>query len=128
MKAHLAALALTAAAALAPATAWAEYVLFGNGQSSCNEYLAAADAERKVRAEDSSPDLFYTNAYIKFVAWADGYLTGINRLDAAAPRVGEMTDHATRQAWISTWCRKNPLGPYVGALAALRAELQTLPR
>ncbi|MCW3476178.1 hypothetical protein [Limobrevibacterium gyesilva] len=123
---RIAAALLAALLAIPSGQLRAEFVLFGNGQSSCGEYVAAADGERYARGADTDPNLIYTSAYLKFVAWADGYLSGANKWDAAATRAGAKSDHAGRQAWLSIYCRNNPLQPYAIALAALRAELQTL--
>jgi hypothetical protein len=120
---------LAAAFLLAPSCVQADeldkFLVIGMGQTSCGQYIQAADTERKTRPSTGAPDgTTYTPGYASYTDYVDGYLTGSDSIDVYPRRTtGQATDHSGRMAWLESYCRADPLSPFVKALSALRAYL-----
>jgi hypothetical protein len=95
--------------------------VFSEGTKSCGEYLKAVEGEQKSRPAHTPDNSIYSNEYLAFAAYADGYLTGENVWLHTS--TGQGTDLFGRLSWLETYCRQNPLTSYVNALAALRLHL-----
>jgi hypothetical protein len=100
-----------------PVTAY----VFSDGTRSCGEYLKAAEGEQKIRPARTPDNSIYSNDYLAFAAYADGYLTGENV--GLHTSTGQSTDLFGRLSWLETYCRQYPLTSYVNALEALRLYL-----
>ena len=99
------------------------FMSLGVGLSSCGEFLRSADAERKRRPANASPNAIYDINFAGFANYADGFLSGTNYSDPIEGGVAEHTDLNGRMAWLENYCRNHPLDTYVKAVMELRKYL-----
>jgi hypothetical protein len=127
------ALAVMVALLLLVGQAWCEEVttyVLSKGNSSCSEFLQAMDAERKGRPAHPAPIppgywAYYSEAFLAFAMFADGFLTGVNFASDEARMAGASTDLWGRMLWIENYCHRQPLKTYINALLALKRHLQS---
>ena len=122
---HCAGIILTAVLVGIPSYAGSKeaFISFGEGMSSCGEFLRSADAERKRRPANASVTSIYDINFAAFASFADGFLVGTNYADPIEAEVGEHTDQNGRMAWLKNYCRNHPLDTYIKALMELRKYL-----
>jgi hypothetical protein len=105
--------------AVAQTTMWA----VGEVNSSCGQYVQAADGERKARPPGAAFNLIYDRNYDAFMNATDGFLTGANAHDSVHATAGEGTDAQGRMSWLENYCRSHPLDKFIEALFAFRTDL-----
>jgi len=91
--------------------AYAEYVVLGVGNNSCDKYAS--------RYEQKETKERVTHAVEK--EWIQGVITGINM--AKNGFLGEKTDPEGLTLWIYNYCQENPLESLSKATENLAAEL-----
>ena len=92
----------------------------GAGDTSCRDFLRAADAERKRRPANPAPNDVYDVNFMAYLSFANGFLTGTNYSDPTQGVAGEHTDTNGRMVWLENYCRKHPRDDYTTALIQLR--------
>jgi len=85
------------------------YTIAGMGTSSCASYV-----------ED------YKNQYLllRYMAWANGYLTHLNTVTPGIKDITERVDITARKSWLLKYCKKNTLDNFNTAVKALVKELK----
>ena len=107
------------------ATVSATFTTFGMGLKSCREFLQAADDERNLKPLDSSPNAHYSDAYIAFDQYAQGFLSAENLTRAAnnQMQVNVNDDFTGELTWLENYCRAHPQDNYGTAVINLMTAL-----
>jgi len=95
---------------------------FGEGNRSCDEFIAARDAEiaaHKVRG--GSEDAQYTLPYAAMYAFIEGWITAA---DLFLPNTYSLFPHGLGPAieWLTSYCQRNPAKKLAAALPMLWLE------
>ena len=103
-----------------PSSAIADsYAVFGDGTSSCGEYIQAVEREQR---NPQSPAYINDRYYIGFSSFANGYLSSANLMSGflgLKGDIGHNTDVGGRMVWLENWCRQHPLSMFADALSEL---------
>ena len=85
-----------------------DYAILGMGTSSCASYVK-----------------YYKNEYelLRYSAWANGFITGFNRLTDNVNDITTGVDITARQEWLYKYCKKNTLDNFDTAVQKLIKEL-----
>ena len=105
---------------LLPSVANSKDVAMG-GQESCGKWVSDHQSNR-TRESTSRVSAYGQDA------WIAGYLTGVNQtIQQLIPNAPDFinigADFAGYEAWITRWCKENPLRTINAAASALRNEL-----
>jgi hypothetical protein len=95
------------------------YAVFGDGTSSCGEYVKAADREKQ---NPRSGVTYKDPYYIGFMSFANGFLSGSNMMGGILGSdndLGHQTSFEGRMLWLDNWCREHPLSMFSDATGHL---------
>lgn len=109
----------------AATTGSATFTIFGMGPKNCREFLQAADDDRNLKPLDSPPNAHYSDAYIAFDQYAQGFLSAENFTRASNNQMQvNFNDNFTGELlWLENYCRAHPQDNYGTAVINLMTAL-----
>jgi len=96
---------------LAGTEVYAQTMTYGQGKSSCGEYVAASETSRMGKQQRISP----------YIDWIAGYATLASIQNGIDYFKG--TDAKSIQLWLENYCRANPLENFTDAAVQMMKEL-----